>query len=183
MSMTRRHILAALAAGAFAPAAQAHTMFNQWVVYRKKHLLIGCHRKDPETYDLSKELVLTLDHLLPEASARSARAPHPERLASLLGTRQLELAVLTAEHADQMHAGTGDFAPYDSIPLTQVTDLKSHILVAHQDFTPHHAWLLASAFDEVGFGLGSPANQSSLVMHSGVRAFRNGVPLDDLIVK
>ena len=182
MKLTRREVLVALAAGAIAPAAQAHTMFNQWVVYRQKHLLIGSHRKDPETYDLSQELVLTLEHLLPEASARSARAPHPERLASLLGTRQLELAILSVESGTDA-IGDGDFAPYGAIPLTLVTDLKSHLLVAHEDFTRHHAWLVAAALDEVGFGLGSPANQSSLVMHSGVRAFRNGVPLDDLIVK
>jgi len=181
MKLTRREVLVALAAGAIAPAAQAHTMFSQWVVYRQKHLLIGSHRKDPVTYDLSQELVLTLEHLLPEASARSARAPRPERLASLLATRQLELAILSVDNAEQMQSGTGDFAPYGAIPLTLVTDLKSHLLVAHEDFTRHHAWLVAAALDEVGFGVGALDGRTDIAPHSGVSAFRQGVPMSDLI--
>ena len=118
---------AALAAGACAPAANAHTMFNQWVVYRQKHLLIGCHRKDLTTYELSLQLAETLGHLLPEAAARPARAPHPERLASLLGTRQLELALLSVETAQGIKAGSGRFAPYGTVPLTAVTAVDGYV--------------------------------------------------------
>ncbi len=87
MSLTRRSLLTGLVA--LAPAADAHTLYNQWIVYRRKTLLIGSHRKDMGTYARALQLAEALGHLLPEAAARAARAPHPERLASLLATRQL----------------------------------------------------------------------------------------------
>ena len=89
-----------------------HTPYGQWQVYRQKHLLIGCHREDPETYDLAQQVVATLDERLPEAAARPARARTAGRLASLLGTDQLKLAVLSEEDAAAMAVGAGRFAPY-----------------------------------------------------------------------
>ena len=82
----RRGVLTGLAAGVLAPAAFAHTLYPQWVAYRRKHLLIGCHRKDNRTYELAQQLVGDINHALPKAKARPARTPHPERLASLIGT-------------------------------------------------------------------------------------------------
>lgn len=180
MRLTRRHMLAGLVAGAAAPAANAHTMYNQWIVYRQKNLLIGSHRKDLGTYAAALQLAEVLGHLLPEASARAARAPHPERLASLLGTRQLELAVLSSPDVRDMRAGLGKFAPYGSIPLTLVAQVDAHLLVAHQDFTPHHGWLVASALDQSGIVPGETA-QDPLPSHPGVDAFLDGVPMEDLM--
>lgn len=181
MRLTRRAFFSTLAAGAIAPAASAHTMYNQWVVYRKKHLLIGCHREDMKTYELSLGISETLGHLLPEAKSRPARAPHPQRLASLLGTRQLELAILSVETGQSMKAGSAKFAPYGTIPLQQVAYLEGYILVSHQDFTAHHAWLLASALDQSGVDLTSPAGPDQFDIHSGVAAYLNGVPMDELL--
>jgi hypothetical protein len=181
MTLSRRRFMAALVAGACAPAANAHTMFNQWVVYRQKHLLIGCHREDLTTYELSLQLAETLGHLLPEAAARPARAPHPERLASLLGTRQLELALLSVETAQGIRAGSGRFAPYGSVPLTTVTTVDSYVLVAHEDFTPHHGWLIAAALDQSGYDLSAPDAGGPFAPHRGVAAFRDGVPMEELL--
>ena len=131
--MRRRSLILGVTVGALAAPtaslspwnAQAHTLYGQWVVYRKKHLLIGCHRKDPLTFDLAKRIEAEFTHALPEAKARVARAPHPERLASLLGTDQLEIAVLAIAEAEAMAAGTGEFAPYGRQPLTLLADLQS----------------------------------------------------------
>lgn len=179
MIANRRSVLMMLAAGVAAPAAQAHTLYNQWVVFRQKHLLVGCHRKDQATYDLARDVVGVLDHLLPTASARPARAPHPERLASLLGTRQISLSVMAHAHAQDMRAGVGRFAPYGAIPLTYLENLGSHLLVGHADFPQRHAWLVSAALDEVGYGLvASP--QMTLPRHPGAVAMRAGIALDDL---
>ncbi len=172
----RRHVLAMLAAGACAPAAQSHSLYNQWIVYRQKHLLIGAHRKDPGSYDQALNLAETLDHLLPEAKARAARAPHPERLSSLLATRQLELAVLTPDLVGPMRDGAGAFAPYGPIPLTIIADLASHQLVAHQEFLPHHAWLVTAALA----GAGYDQLPEGLDAHAGTVAYFNGTPLEEI---
>ncbi|MGA9254417.1 MAG: hypothetical protein WBV71_18465 [Roseobacter sp.] len=181
MKLTRRLFVTALAAAATAPAAGAHTMFNQWVVYRQKHLLIGCHRKDMTTYELALQLSETLAHLLPEASSRPARAPHPQRLASLLGTRQLELAVLAKGTASDIKTASGPFSPYGLVPLQQLAIVDEHVLVAHRDFTPNHAWLLASALDQSGLDLTSPDGEDSLDLHRGVAAYIDGVPMSKLL--
>lgn len=73
--MNRRGFLGAVGAVACAPSlVHAHTPYQQWIVYRKKHLLIGCHREDLRTWDLAKELVGIFDVQLPAARARIARA-------------------------------------------------------------------------------------------------------------
>lgn len=177
---TRRNILSILAAGAFAPAVQAHTMFNQWVVYRKKHLLIGSHRKDLTTYDLALEVVAAMDHSLPDASARAARAPHPERLASLLGTGQLELAVLSQSNAKMMRSGESIFTPYGALPLTLLANLGSHLFLAHRDFPIHHAWLVSAALNDAGLQNDAPVPSGEIETHPGTAAFHQRIPIQEL---
>ncbi len=177
--MRRRDVIAGLAAGVLAPAADAHTLFNQWVVYRQKHLLIGSHRQDPPSFELAQEIEAILAHLLPEASARAARAPHPERLASLLGTGQMSVAVLDAPALAGIMAGTGRFAPYGAVPLTFVGHRAGHWLAAHQGFPEHHAWLIAAALAEVSFNTDIPA-PAPAPRHSGAQAFLDGIAFEDL---
>ena len=57
-------------------AGRAHTPFQQWVVYRRKHLIIGTSKADAGSYDLGKKLVAQLEVQLPESKARTARAPN-----------------------------------------------------------------------------------------------------------
>lgn len=181
MRLTRRFALGLIAAGALAPAASAHTIYNQWVVYRRKHLHIGCHRQDDATYDLAQEVVWGINHALPEASARAARAPRPERLASLLGTDQLEIAVLAPDHAGAMMGGKGRFAPYGAIPLTLLADFGSHLLVAHRDMPVHHGWLIAAALEQTPFGAPPSAGSGGLPLHAGAAAFVGGVTLETVL--
>ncbi|MFY0691010.1 MAG: hypothetical protein JXR14_03715 [Paracoccaceae bacterium] len=176
----RRTFLTLLIAGAFAPAASAHTLYNQWIVFRQKHLLIGSHRKDLVTYNLAREVVAVLDHLLPEAKARPARAPHPERLASLMGTGQLYLSVIGRAHAGQMRAGAERFAPYGEIPLTVIADLGDHLLVGHADFPKRHAWLVAAALRDGGYIAADAAPVDGMPRHPGAEAMLAGVPLEEL---
>lgn len=175
---TRRAVCAGLVAGAFASAAHPHALYNQWIVYRKKHLLIGSHREDLTTYDLAREIVGALNHFLPEARARPARAPHAERLASLLGTDQLDLAILGPEDVRAMQGAAGRFAPYGRIPLELIMGLGKHRLVAHESFPEAHAWLVSEALSQMGWGLGEDI--STIPRHPGAAAQQAGLPLEDL---
>jgi len=47
--VNRRRALRLSVGAAAALLLSGHTPYRQWVVYRKKHLLIGCHKADPET--------------------------------------------------------------------------------------------------------------------------------------
>lgn len=177
--MNRRRIISGLAlVFAGAGLARAHTPFGQWVVYRKKHLLIGAHRADPETYALAKRLAKALGQHLPKARSRVARAPTAQRLASLIGTDQMDVAVLGWTDAIAMRDGTGRFAPYGRIDLVLLTELQDHVLVAHARFPERHAWLVAAALHESGLDPG-PGNGTGLDLHPGSRAFVNGDPEPD----
>ena len=168
-----------IAAGALAPAAFGHTLYPQWVAYRRKHLLIGCHRKDAETYPLAQALVDELNHALPKANARAARAPHPQRLASLIGTDQLELAVLSVPDALGMAAGEGKFAPYGKLALTVLAVAGDHILAAEGGFPVRHGWLVASALHDSRL-VETPRSVDALQIHAGARAFADGAAFDGL---
>lgn len=166
--MRRRAILGGLAALA-AGAAAAHTPYGQWVAYRRKHLLIGCHRADPETYALAQEVVATLAEALPDARARVARAPRPQRLASLLGTDQLELAVLAPGDAEAMALGADPFGPYGALPLTLLSGLRGgYALIAHAAFPVAHARLVAGALHHAP--VAGPAPSMGLARHEGAAA-------------
>lgn len=175
--MKRRSIIGGLLAlaGLASRAASAHTPYRQWEVYRKKHLLIGCHRQDLSTWEEAKTLVAMLDRHLPEARARVARAPRPARLASLMATEQLDVAVLAPDTASAMAAGAKAFSAYGPVPLTLLGALPRHVLVARADFPAGHGWLVAEALD----GRLAPAGHRVLPVHAGAGAFQTGKPKPD----
>lgn len=122
-----------------------HTPYKQWVVYRRKHLLIGCHKADPRTYDLAKQTAALLAEHLPAAQSRVARAPDAGRLASLLSTGQMDVAILGTADAVAMSKGLGAFAPYGQIALRILLPLGDRVLIAQGDFPLRYAWLLTGA--------------------------------------
>ena len=175
--MNRRTLIQGGGAAAAALLLSGHTPYGQWVVYRKKHLLIGCHKGDPRTYDLAKQVVALLGEHLPAAKARPARAPRPQRLASLMSTDQLDVAVLGWNDASLMAAGEGIFKPYGKIPLTLLASLGDRALIAHGDFPTRHAWLVAAALGATPLVARVKApGQTPLPWHPGAAAFRQGEP-------
>ncbi|NIA71126.1 hypothetical protein HBA54_21230 [Pelagibius litoralis] len=178
---TRRQALGlGLRLGVGAGAAlllSGHTPYGQWVVYRKKHLLIGCHKADPGAYDLAKQVVAQLDAHLPAAKSRVARAPHAGRLASLLATAQMDVATLSGSEAAAMQAGSGGFAPYGPVALRLLLPLGDRLLIARADFPERHAWLVTAAL--AGTDLApeiQTAQEAAVPWHPGSRAFLEGRP-------
>ena len=122
------------------------------------------------TYELAKALVSEFENSLPEAAARVARAPNAQRLASLLGTDQLELAVLERKEAFAMVMGEGRFAPYGAVPLTVLSELSDdRLLIAHQTFPVNHASLVAKTLAASALaredGVAAPLDWHPAVLH------------------
>jgi hypothetical protein len=171
-----------IAAAAVLPieTARGHTPYRQWVVYRRKHLLIGASRADPSSYVLAKKLVAIFHHELPDAKARVTRARNQERLASLITTGQIATILLRPREARALRDGSAPFADYGPFPLVGLAAAEGHCLVAASDFPAHHAWLVARALS----GLLERANQAfeveaGLPLHTGVAAFLAGEPMPD----
>lgn len=176
--MNRRDVLWVPMVLAFGQGAGAHTPYGQWVVYRKKHLLIGSHRADPPTYIEAKRLAGVLAEHLPESRSRVARAPTAGRLASLLGTDQLDVAVLSRADAVAMRGAQGQFAPYGKIPLLLLAEIGTYVLVAHARFAERHAWLVSKTLmsEATGRAASSGAPSRDMNWHPGTQMYLDGKP-------
>jgi hypothetical protein len=178
MTPNRRHLLigaaAAGVAAALAPgAATAHTPYGQWVVYRQKHLLVGAHRGDGRTYDLAQAVVEALGRELPDARARVARGPRPQRIASLMSTGQLRVAVIRQDEAVRMAAGLPPFEGYLPTPLQVMAALiDGYFVYGSPDLPEDHAWLVTEALDAAGIGTAPPPGP--IPAHPGARLYWNG---------
>ena len=166
MPLTRRQALVLAGAAFVAAPVLGHTPYSQWVVYRQKHLLVGAHRGDARTYELAKNVVAGLQRELPAAQARVARGPRPQRIASLMGTGQLSLAVLSEDEAVRMKNAEGAFADYPPTPTEALADLGgAYRVIAAPDFPQEHAYLVTRAI--AAAGLGTFPHQSLLALHPG----------------
>ena len=177
--MKRRTVLkcalAATCTAATSGPLYAHTPYRQWEVYRRKHLLIGCYRDDPSTYAIAKGLVATLDAHLPKASSRVARGPTAGRIASLIATGQMDVAVLHPEVAANMIQGRELFAAWGPIALSSIMQVGDYLFVAKNDFPDHHAWLVAEALDDRRSPFSDIA--TDMPRHPGADAFHRGLPI------
>jgi hypothetical protein len=178
MTPNRRQLLlgvsAAGAAAVLAPvAAPAHTPYGQWVVYRQKHLLVGAHRGDGRTYELAQAVVEALARELPDARARIARGPRPQRIASLMSTGQLRVAVLKQDEAALMAGGQPPFEGYLPTPLQVMAALiDGYFVYGSPDLPEDHAWLVTEALHAAG--IGSPPAAGPIPQHPGAKLYWNG---------
>ena len=172
--MERRRFLGAAGRAALVVAAAGllpgHTPYRQWVVYRKRHLMILASKRDPKGYAKCRDLAERLAAVLPESRARPSRVASAERMASLLSTGQMDLAVIEAEAARAMRAGEGPSKGYGPIDLRLLQALEGgHLLVARAAFPAAHAYRVAEALGAADPGPGAP-----LPLHPGVAALLSG---------
>jgi hypothetical protein len=172
---SRRSALTLMVAAAIGTSAAAHTPYGQWVVYRQKHLLVGAHRGDLRTYELAQAVAAALDDELPEARARVARGPRPQRIASLIGTGQLMTAVLSKPEAEAMAEARSPFEGYEPVPLLQMGSFDDeYTFYAGSHLPDDHAWLVTQALAHVGM-IARP-EQGRIDLHPGAAAFWRGDP-------
>ena len=138
--MKRRDCLQGMGAIALLPLA--HTPFPQWKVYRKLHLFIVVNRGDAVAYDLGQAIAHTLADVIPESRALVTRARDSLRLASLISTQQLDVALLSRS---ELTAWQNHQSPYDQLQLTQLQELfevEDYVLISRDDFRSEHAaWI------------------------------------------
>ena len=166
--------------------SSAHTPYNQWNVYRQKHLLVLTSKTDPDGYALGQAIAATLLERLPSSGARVTRAPDLARVASLIATKQLDIAVLRREDARAMGDGAPPFDAFGGVPLRVVADFGGHVLVSRDDFPAIHAYRVAAALADNAIGTGATVpvdaaagGPADLPVHAGAAAFMRGAPPPD----
>ncbi len=181
MSCCRRHVLRLGVASLACTLLTGHTPYRQWVVYRQRHLLIGTSRSDPPTYPLGRRIAAVLAETLPESRARASRAPDPRRLASLLGTGQFQLALLSRADAAALQRGDGLFASVGQVAIHSLFSFGDYLLVCRPDFPAHHAYVLAEMLTEQRTRIPGAAplgrSEGPIPVHGGARAYSAGESL------
>ncbi len=161
-----------------------HSPYRQWLVYRKTHLIIVTSRDDLAGDDLGEKCAAIVRTALPDSKATVGRGPRVQRIASLMSTRQAEVAVASRPNALAMYRGEGAFEQYGPIALRVVVESDTHQLVCREDFLLQHGFLLAEALMTGGTGLGlsipalNVAESRSIPPHAGALAFAEGRALD-----
>lgn len=177
--MGRRVFLRLTAAATAWTLLSAHTPYRQWTVYRKRYLLILTSKTDAPTFPLGKRVAAMLAARLPESRARVVRAPHTARIASLISTKQMDVAILSRADAQNLMAGRAPFEDYGPVALRIIVALGDHLLICRADFPDRHAYLVASAL--VGNKAELPVAVSigaagKVPVHPGARAYAEGRP-------
>lgn len=183
-AMGRRAALRLAGAAAAAVVCSAHTPYQQWVVYRRRVLLVGSSRDDPAGYSLGRQIAETLARHLPESRSRVSRAPSAQRLASLIATDQMDVAVLPRADGRALAEGEPPFAAYGAVPLSLLYGFEGHVLVCRADFPASHAYLVSRTLDETmaavpGSTLGMAGPEGALTLHPGSRDYVLGRPLPE----
>jgi hypothetical protein len=179
---TRRRFVRLMLAGLAGLAVSGHAPYGQWGVYRKKHLLILTTRVDPASFDLGRKVAAALLQKLPESLAQVSRAPHKARIASLLSSHQMDLALMRPDDAAALREGRAPYADYGPMPLMTLLGIEDFLLVCRDDFAALHAWLIAEALSAAEGGFTVKPDRSSppaapdprLPLHPGAIAFFSG---------
>ena len=162
-----------------------HTPYRQWKVYRQRHLFILASKTDAASYTLGKRIAAVLATYLPSSKARVVRAPYLRRVASLITTKQLDVAILSREHAVALAEGREPFAEFEPVPLRIIVGLGQYLLVCRDDFRALHAYLVAETLSRHQEELPVPVtpegadtadDNAMLSTHPGARAFFDGRP-------
>jgi len=178
--MRRRRFLHAALIGALGLVSSGHTPYRQWMVYRQRHLLILTDRSDPPSYPLGKQVAAVLATHLPASKARVTRAPHTERIASLISSKQLDVALMSPPDAVALAAGLPPFEAYGPVALRTLLTVDGYLLVCRDDFPAQHAYAVTRTLDEhrdelpqvAAAGAESPA----IPLHPGALAYFDGAP-------
>ena len=180
MLISRRDFFALAGSVAGWTLLTGHSPYGQWIAYRQAHLLLFTTRDDPGSDELGEQLAARLREALPDSKAQVARAPHVDRVASLLASGQADTAVLASKRALALLRGEPPFAAYGPIPLRALAKGGQYVLVCRDDFKPSHAFLVADALCRGDAPLLSlPDPNDALPAHPGALAAAEGTPPDE----
>lgn len=182
--ITRRGCLKLFTLTGVAWIGSGHASYRQWIVYRSERLMIVAGRWEPGAFPLTQEISTDINRAVPESRAEASRAPRLKRIARLILTRQIELAVVSLDEARQIAMGEGAVQSVGPVPLRVLVFLRDpYVLVCHADFDREKAYLTVfGLFDEAGSALYHPqfatlstatrrANELRIPLHVGAREF------------
>ena len=180
--MRRRRFIEVVVVSVAWAQASAHTPYRQWAVYRRKHLLILTSKTDAPTFPLGERVAKVLAAHLPASKARVARAPHTKRIASLISSKQMDVAILSLGDAAELMTGRAPFADYGPVALRTIVGLGNYLLICRDDFPAYHAYLMAAtlAANKDEFPVPLREGRGAVVpVHPGARAYFEGRPPPD----
>jgi hypothetical protein len=146
--MHRRTFLSVLMVTGVGLLSMGHSPYRQWYVYRRLRLFILTSAADPESYPLGERVAALLAEHLPESRAMAARARDSVEIVKLIGSQQLDVALLSAVDARAALEGAGPFAEEGPLPLRALAVLGDYVLVCRDDFPPGNAYKIARTLAE-----------------------------------
>lgn len=169
--MDRRTFVRLLGVAGAACGLMGHSPYRQWQVYRKSRLIIVTSAAEPASYPLGEAVATLLARHLPESRALATRAGDSLDIVKLLGSYQLDLAILTAHDARDAYEGRGPFVSEGAVPLRALAVLGSYLFVCREDFPRAMAEAVAGALiehwrDEPPPSAGEP--RATIPFHAGV---------------
>lgn len=139
-------------------------------------------RVDLPTYEYSLLLIDVINEVIPEASARPARAKNWERVHSLFKTKQIQLVLLSMENAEALVTGSGPFSGTSPVEARSLYRFENLVLLAQPDFPTEHAWLLTDAIMQKRVTLPGAEDISLSLelenLHEGSRSALQGRPIN-----
>jgi hypothetical protein len=185
----RREILRKVVAGAAAILFCGHAPYGQWGVYRRRYLLILTSRADPPSFELGRRIAEVLADRLPSSKAQVSRAPNTERIASLISSHQMDVALMRRDDAAALRLGRPPFAGYGPVKLFTIVGFGEFLLACRDDFAARHAWLIAETFDKSRDALPelllpgaatAESPDSRIPLHPGALSYFTGAPMPAL---
>ena len=177
------------AAGAAAILFCGHAPYGQWGVYRRRYLLILTSRADPPSFELGKRIAEVLADRLPSSKAQVSRAPNKERIASLISSHQMDVALMRRDEAAALRQGRPPFSAHGPVKLFTIVGIGEFLLACRDDFAARHAWLIAEAFDKSRDVLPelllprastSELPDTRIPLHPGALGYFTGAPMPGL---
>jgi len=157
--VNRRTFVRLLGIGGAACGVMGHSPYRQWQAYRKSRFIIVTSAAEPASYSLGEAVATLLARHLPESRALAARAADALEIVKLLGSDQLDLAILTVDDARDASDGRGRFASQGALRLRTLSALGPYVLVSRGDFPDAKAqaitrtlvehWRVPEAFHDV----------------------------------
>jgi hypothetical protein len=160
--------------------AMAHTPYRFWDVFRKRNMQILTSHADYIGDETGDVWVATLREKLPLSRAMVSRTQYMTRMASLLKTDQVKIAVVSYQHAQQMVKGEAPFEEYAPLQLDILVDNGKYLLVTLPNLPLYHGYLVTTALMEAAdkLQLINPGQgRFGMAVHAGAQAYYRGEKL------
>jgi hypothetical protein len=160
--------------------AMAHTPYRFWDIFRKRNMQILTSHDDYTGDETGDVWVATLREKLPLSRAMVSRTQYMTRMASLLKTDQVKIAVLSYQHAQQMSTGEPPFEEYAPLKLDILVDNGKYLLVTLPNLPLYHGYLVTTALMEAAdkLQLINPGQgRFGMAVHAGAQAHYRGEKL------